>query len=292
MRKIRSVDAFTHQGFAKPNLLNKGSEDTFAVRDNTFFAVIDGATSMVAHDMDGLTPAAYLARFITRCVNEMQGPMRDDVTAADVFMAINSAFRLFLRAAFPDVAAEGKYGPSAAAAMVKLHADGTYTYAQVADCFIVEVRTDGTLLLVTPDQLVGVDNGSMASARQRLRDGVPPEEILADPKVRAILKENRLKNNVVFGVLNGEPEVQNLLCHGRRSLDGVAALVVLSDGMVIPGEGGRTDGAEAAAQRMLHTGVSAHWNALKALYDTDPTFRRFLRFKHMDDATGLVVRFA
>ncbi|MBI1363376.1 MAG: hypothetical protein GC134_05275 [Proteobacteria bacterium] len=289
MRKIRSLDAFTHQGFSKAGTPNKGSEDTFAVRDNSFFAVIDGATSMVDHNMNGLTPAAYLARFIAEQIGTLPTVTGDDVyTARQAFLRINFEFRLHLWSRWAQVAREGKYGPSAAAAMVKLHKDGTYSYAQVADCFIVEVRKDGTCVLVTPDQLVGVDNGSMAEARQRLRDGVPPEEILADPKVRAILKENRLKNNVVFGVLNGEDDVKNLLCHGRRSLDGVAALVIMSDGMVPP-TAGRESGAEMAARAMVDMGVSAYWRMLKSLYDADPDFRKYLRFKHMDDATGMVI---
>lgn len=288
MRKILSLDGFTHQGYVKPDTPNKGSEDTLAFRDNTFFAVIDGATSVVSHDMHGLTPAAYLASYVSQQVGTLPEVTLKTTTALDVFLTINSNFRTHLNTTFPAVAAEGKFGPSAAALMVKLHDDGTYSYAQVADCFLVEVHDDGTMVLVTPDQLVNIDNGSMAEAKQRLRDGVSPAEILADPKVKAILKNNRLMNNVKFGVINGEDDVKNLVCHGRRSLDGVAALVLMSDGMVMPNNG-RENGATLAAKHMLRLGVSAYYRELKKVYDADPAFTQVLRFKHMDDATGLSV---
>jgi hypothetical protein len=173
---------------------------------------------------------------------------------------------------------------------VKLHDDGTYTYAQVADCFLVEEK-GRKLVLLTPDQLDALDTTSLQDAKRRLLDGVSPEHILQDPQVRATLRANRLQNNVIFGVVNGEPDMARHLCHGRRSMAGVTALVLMSDGMCLPDVPVRASSAVVSAAAMLDQGLSPHYRYLRALYDSDPGFRLFLRFKHMDDASAILLRF-
>lgn len=281
------VEGFSRQGFTKPNQPNKGNEDRIVITERVF-AVIDGATAMVPHKLDGLTAAAYIARYIGR---ELASATADDcVTAADLLLSINASFATHLAQHYPHVAAEGKYGPSAAAVVVKLHDDGTYTYAQVADCFLLEEKARRVALL-TPDQLDALDTTSLQDAKRRLLEGVSPEHILQDPEVRALLKANRLQNNVVFGVVNGEPDMAKHLCHGRRSLDGVTALVLMSDGMCQPDVPVRASSAIVSAASMLDQGLSPHYRYLKVLYDTDPGFLLFLRFKHMDDASAILLRF-
>src|SRR5690606_21350923 len=111
------------------------------------FAVIDGATSMVPHTLNGLSAAAYLSRYAVAWLTAADNDLTDTRTARELMLALNADFATHLRENFPNVAAEGKYGPSAAAVIVRLHEDDTYTYAQVADCALVEVKGgNGTLL--------------------------------------------------------------------------------------------------------------------------------------------------
>lgn len=291
----RQVDIFSHQGFKRAGALNHGNEDMF-LHLPPVFAVIDGATAMIPDKLDGLTGAQYIARFIMRELAALSADNNDTHTARELLMAINSKFATHLQRYFPDVAAQGKYGPSAAAVLVKLHRDGTYTYAQVADCFLVECTTDGDKTLLTADQVVNLDeNGTLKRAREKVAQGLPPEDVLSDPEVKAQLKANRLKNNVIFGVVNGEKAMENMVQHGRRPIEGVRWLSLMSDGMVnslLWPKASREDKVIRSAQAMSAQGVYGHWQNLKELLDADPVFARYPRFKHMDDATGMVLHFA
>lgn len=290
--KVVSVDAFTHQGFTARDVPNHGNEDSL-VQASSIFGVIDGATAMIPDRLTGLTGAEYVSRFAAADFAHAD-LLEPDATACNVLLRTNKRFGKHLAEKFPQVAAQGKYGPSAAVVLVRFHADGTYSYAQAADCFLAEVRTDGMVEVLTPDQLVNLDeNGSLRLARQRIREGVSPAEVLKDPSVHAQLKKNREKNNVAFGVLNGEKALADHVCHGRRPLAGVKALVLMSDGMVLAtGNGGRAERVACSALRMLALGVRAYYrDCIKNVADTDPHFQRMPRFKHLDDASALVLHF-
>lgn len=291
-RKLLMAEAFTAVGRKRRDQVNAINDDAIYAGQR-LFAVIDGATSMVPHTLNGLSAAAYLSRYAVTWLTAADNDLTDTRTARELMLALNADFATHLRENFPDVAAEGKYGPSAAAVIVRLHEDGTYTYAQVADCALVEMK-DGNGTLLTPDQLTNLDDGTLAAAMQRVREGCKPEDVLQDPAVNARLRANRLFNNVRFGVINGEPEMAALVCHGRRMLAGVDKLVLISDGMQAePGKGYSGD-------RRLCEGamLAARWGALRAwerlckVYDSDPHFTRMPRFKHMDDASAVVLHFS
>ena len=287
-----STEAASFQGYKRAHQHNHGNEDVFVTYRNVM-AVIDGATSMIPNRLDGLTAAQYIARFVEAELITLARELDDDhVTAADLLRAVNARFADHLRIYHPLVAAQGKYGPSAAGVVVKIHADGTYSFAQVADCFLVELSANGLHgQLLTPDQLVNLDeNGALKNARDMIRNGGDPATVLDDPAVRRQLKANRLKNNVAFGVINGEADMEQHICAGRRPLDDVHALVLMSDGMVGPAGRGAAN-IVASAQDLLIYGVPGYYARIKSCYDADADFRLYPRFKHMDDATALLLRF-
>lgn len=288
-RKLFAAEAFTAVGRKRHDEVNAVNDDAIYAGQR-LFAVIDGATSMVPHRLNGLSAAAYLSRYAVAWLAAADNDLADTRTARELMLALNADFAAHLRKYFPDVAAEGKYGPSAAAVIVRLHEDNTYTYAQVADCALVEMKKyEGTLL--TPDQLTNLDDGTLAAAMKRVREGCKPEDVLNDPAVRERLRANRLFNNVRFGVINGEPEIEPLVCHGRRLLTGVTKLVLISDGMQAEPRKGISgdDRLLAGALLVARWGAARAWERLSKVYDSDPNFTAMPRFKHMDDASAIAI---
>ena len=131
---VMSVDAFTHQGYKAPRKLNHYNEDRMVIGTNVF-AVVDGATAVVDVDMNGLNPSAYMSKFLADYL--LNQPSDDPRTAVELLADANAAIRAHLQAEWPQVYAMGKFGPSAAVAVVKFHADGTISVASAADCSIV-----------------------------------------------------------------------------------------------------------------------------------------------------------
>lgn len=288
-RKLFAAEVFTAVGRKRHDQVNPINDDA-VYAGQRLFAVIDGATSMVPHSLNGLSAAAYLSRFVVAWLAAVDNDLGDTRTARELMLALNADFAAHLRENFPDVAAEGKYGPSAAGVIVRVHEDNTYSYAQVADCALVEVvNYEGTLL--TADQLINLDDGTLADAMRRVREGCKPEDVLQDPVVKARLRANRLFNNVRFGVINGESEMAALVCHGRRSLSDVTKLVLISDGMQAEPRKGRSgdDRLLEGAMLVSRWGAVRAWERLCKIYDADPNFTAMPRFKHMDDASAVVI---
>lgn len=299
MKKLSFVDSASERGAKRVDIPLAMNEDRMIQAYNGVYAVIDGATSMIKADMDGLTPAAYVAQFVVTWLYENTRDIAPNTTAKELLIAVNNAFRDHVSEKFPDIAAQGKYGPSAAGVIVRLHSFGSYSYAQVADCYLVERRRmdyygvdqPDMYELLTPSQLQGLDDGTLKKAHEKIAKGYPVEEILKEPTVAKKLKANRLFNNVRFGVINGERAMENHINAGTRCLSDVKSLILMSDGMEdIAADPGFCK-VETAAEQMVKYGVRTYWKQLRAVFDTDPNFTRWTRFKHMDDATGMVISF-
>ena len=91
------------------------------------------------------------------------------------------------------------------------------------------------------------------------------------------------------GLLNGDPTMRQYVQSGTLSLKGLRAVLLLTDGM--PPLGWDMN-HEATRQRMLTTVLRGGFEELISIKreaeDADPGWRR-LRYKHSDDATGLLI---
>lgn len=286
MIQPRSIDVFTHQGFKAKGELNHYNEDRF-VTSGDLFAVIDGATSVVPHDMDGLNTSAYTAEFVRTLFEAMAG--EEELTASDVLLETNSAFGEHLKEDWSEVAKEGKLGPSANLVLVKFAEDGTFTFAQVGDCILL-IKRRGEWHQLTPDMRFKMDERSYQKALAELPEGFDMTQFKDSPPMLKLNKEKRMLSNVKTGVFTGEPQMKKFIMEGEKGMDGVEAMALMCDGMAWPHDGEKQMYI-TAAQKMEEMGVKAYWQALKAEYDADPDFKSFLRLKHMDDATAVLVEF-
>lgn len=284
---IRSVDCFTHQGFVAPGTLNHYSEDRFVAATRSF-AVIDGATSLTAADMGGINPSAYTSRFLADFIMAHD---QSDMTAREMLLAANRAFAQDLAANWPDIVALGKLGPCASAALLRLHDDGTATWANVSDCVIAQCATgdDWQVLSEWSARHAELDDQLADATFAEIAKGAAPAAARKLEHIQEICRANRSLVNVEYGVFNADPEMADFLFDGRIDLQAGQSFALFSDGMIWP-EGAAQAALGDSARNIGKLGPAAYYAGLQALYDADPQFQRFRRLKHMDDATALLLR--
>lgn len=281
---VKSVDAFSHQGFKALGVLNHYNEDRLVVGTNTF-AAIDGATAVVDVDMGGLNPSAYMAKFLAEYLHSQDHD--DACTALQLLERANAAIRKHLKAKWPNVYAMGKLGPSAAVALVKFHKNGTVSVASAADCAVV-FRKNNRWQTITPTRRsLGTLGGTLKATVQKMVEaGMPLDAVRKSPEIKALLQKQRLQANVSFGTFNHEPEACQFFFGETFSAEGIDAIALFTDGMEWHGAATHADACETAANKMSKLGVANYHAALEKRLqaDTSP------RFKHMDDASGMVLR--
>jgi len=171
--------------------------------------------------------------------------------------------------------------------VVKLHNDGTISVASAADCAVV-FRKNNRWQTVTPTRRsLGTLGGKLKAAVQKMVDeGVPLDAVRKSAEIKALLREQRLQANVSFGTFNHEPEACEFFFGQRFSAEGVEAIALFTDGMEWPSAANHAEACQTAAQKMSKSGVANYHAALEKHLRADVT----PRFKHMDDASGIVLR--
>lgn len=273
-----------------PTTMNEDS----LVTAHKLFAVIDGATDHQGLKMEGKTSGAFLAEYLHRNLTHIaQEPDYAETEAAVLLAGLNRAFGEKLGLDYPELAQKGLiYGPAAAVCLVKLHDDQTYSYAIASDCALVEFGLHGGVFVAPEHEKPHhIEQNRLDLAQALMNEhNLSLEEAIKTPEYQKAYKKFRELINKEWPVVNGDPQLENLILHGRRDLEDVAALVLMSDGMFLPGSSEK-QGAEMAARQMLEHGISAYANGLKTLYDQDVPLEKFFRFKHMDDASALLIQF-
>ncbi len=108
-----------------------------------------------------------------------------------------------------------------------------------------------------------------------------------------------------IGVLDGLPELRYFVSTGTLSLDQVAWVAVMSDGLGWPANAQEVFTEDTAranalraerwafmAQEISATGLAGYLHTLREAEAADPDFERYPRMKLHDDATGVLLRFA
>jgi hypothetical protein len=287
---VTSIDAFSQQGFKAVNVPNHYNEDRVVIGTQVF-AVIDGATSFTKADMNGLNTSAYTAKYLADFF--VANDLADKRTAKDLLLEANQCFREHLEQHWPDIMALGKMGPCAAVAVIKFRPDGTISYANIADCTIVALQNNVWQLLSRHcARHIELDNQLSDAIFEEIDSGTPLSEAQQKPHVLDLRNKNRCLLNIEYGVFNGEPEMANFLSSGHVKANNITALALFSDGLFWPESTNEEAACISAAEKMYSVGVFKYYQELRNLKDNDPDFKLFRRLKHMDDATGLVMRFS
>lgn len=287
---IQSVDIFTHQGFKSVGVKNHYNEDRF-VHTAQISSVIDGATALVAFDMNGLNPSAYTAQFLADYLSQH---FDDDLTAHDVLTQASKDFHVHIRDAWPDVFVLKKLGPSASVCLIKRHDNGDVSYANVGDssCFLIDSNNQQKRLSHHYQAHIDLDNRWLNACQEEVRKGTAISDIRKIPHMSALIGGNRNLSNVTYGVFNSELVTQDFIRGGVIKKDAYKGFVLFSDGLLWPDADDEHLSMDLATQKIWNHGVYPYYqDHMKPLKDADSDFIKYARLKHMDDATGLVVKY-
>lgn len=211
----------------------KRCEDRVVVND-AVVALIDGATSVNAADSYwGLNAAELAAQCLRR---HLETKAKDYTSAKDLLISANERLQQVLqkRCASPDYNA----GPSAAAAVVKIHKDMAFDIAACGDCIVCGCRYDGKWVQFTQDLL--------PMGRKALNEFVKPNEpgLSAEQQEerRALLADAKYRRKFLYNkhvaVANGDPDfgaIDGLLqVTPTYSFLEYPTVVVMTDGAFFP----------------------------------------------------------
>ena len=280
-----------------PDRLNEDSFAVAAAADGRRVAagVFDGVTSLrpiPALAARGVTGA----RFASHLLKSRFAAPALQLAPAQALLALNAELleaSLDLGARLSDTHSL----PASTATLVVVDGgSGRIEAAHVGDSFVVAYGTDGGSSLVTRNDNEPFDR----QMRERMRSiaaarGITPREAMATPEMRRALLEmydyrNNRPDGTGCGVVNGDPAVAPYIHAFEMPLDGVDALLVGTDGLVPPDASLDSAHDRARLREVFESaGLTGVIRWKRAAEDADPDWRR-VRYKHSDDATGVVLK--
>ncbi len=285
---LQDIEAYSHQGFISFGKRNHYNEDRFFAGKNVF-AVIDGATSLVSADMNGLNPSAYTAQFLSSFFARHDG---GDFSAKALLIQAAQAFYQHLKADWPDILNLGKLGPCAAVSVAVLH-NNTLSTATISDCSVV-LSCEGEVSSASPHSQIHaeLDKEIGQLVMKEMAKGITAKQARQIPSIAQGLKANRNRLNIDFCVFNHEVEAMMPFIHSYDfTLKASTQIALFSDGFLAPGVQDSAQAQIETMQQMQVLGVRGYYTHIKKCYDADPDFQTFPRLKHMDDTTGMLLTF-
>jgi hypothetical protein len=267
--------------FEVETLLEKGSselnEDVLFEKED-MFGVFDGATSLDRRRFqDGLTGGLLAARTAAFAFQQDR---------SSLYQLAEKANRSIRDALFSEqVSMDERHRLwSTSMAVIRL-GRGRLEYCQTGDTVILFIHHDGSYRVVTPD--LDIDRETL----QLWQDsGHVPSGSIHDLLAEQI-QQVRLQMNVSYGVLNGEPEALDFLCHGHEELDNVSDVVLFTDGLCLPRENPLEDNDWSSFVSLYRKGgLQAVRDYVRGLQCTDPALKKYPRFKLHDDIAAVAIK--
>ena len=182
----------------------------------------------------------------------------------------------------------------------------TLHYAQVGDTALVLGYPDGSVEVPTRDRVTAkYETALFVAIRQVAGQGLSMLDMLNHPLIESLDRNNRIYHNFVnrpghpvpsqgIGVINGLPALEAYIKTGVISLDGVAAVILATDGFLWPDN--PLDSQEDYRVRMEQMwryvreyGAAHYLRKLRTEERADASREKYPRLKLHDDATGLVL---
>jgi Protein phosphatase 2C len=261
-------------------LVQKGSgavNEDVLLCDGNLFGVFDGATSLARDNLPpGSTGGLLAARIAANAFRTGGSDLSHSAELAN--RQINAAARVH-------GIADGERHLlwSTSAAVVRIEADHAH-YCQIGDSLILLVLDDGQYRLLTPETDHDLET-LMQWKQLPWSPGLTIGTELAEQ-----IKKVRLQMNRGYGVLNGEPTALDFITCGRVALDGVASILLFTDGLFLPKEN-----PEAASDWSRFVacyqqgGLQEICHQVRATQQDDPFCRVYPRFKLHDDIAAIAI---
>lgn len=287
--------AFTIKAATIASMPTKPNEDSFAVAADTdtfLAAVFDGTTS--------LKPIAALqdqtgAHFASHFLKDHLADAEADNTPEQILLKLNEDL-LVESIQLGGALADTHTLPASLATIVKISDNArAFEFAHAGDTFGIVYYKDGHSEVFTGDTNKKFDNQVFKLLTETARaKGISYRQARDDDAIkRALINIFTIKNNHPngegSGVVNGDPNLALYIQTGTVTLQGVSAILLATDGLLPPGWSLES---EQDRQRMIAALQEGGFRRLFGLKhqaeDEDPDWNH-VRFKHSDDATGLLI---
>lgn len=182
------------------------------------------------------------------------------------------------------------------------------TFAHAGDTALYLFMADGAVRELAGGHMSAKHDGAalkIAREQQQASGAAHLADVLGSDAVQAANNYTGIYHNYVdengdtdpergIGVINGQPQLADYLRSGEAGLDGVAGVLVCSDGAIWPAPADETPAQREArfgdmARRIRHDGLSAYYAALRGLERADAGRDQYPRFKVHDDFTALYI---
>lgn len=264
-----------------------GNEDRFAINpEDGIYGVFDGASGLTplskeAQEATGLTGGAVAASILAV---EVAKP--SDLSLSERLLSANEkvgqAFQEF-GSGSQEVA--DRFCTTAGVVRIT---EGQVEIACVADTPVILIKTDGSFEMPVANFDQDVESLQLLDSLMK-EEGLSHSEAMADPRMKEQLLKKRREQNQTYGVLNGQPETADHIRTASVSSEGVASVLILSDGLVPPAQPGEEPDWQVLVDAYERGGIQEVMDTIRGIEDEDPDCVAFPRFKKHDDAAVLAI---
>lgn len=262
------------------SLLEKGSgefNEDVLLEEGDLLGVFDGATSLDKRRFqNGLTGGLLAARTAALSFQGNRCPLDQLAKAANQNIQnaqLNESIGLDERHKLWSTS------------LAVVHLDGNrLEYCQTGDALILFIFKDGSYKMITPD--IDIDRNTLHLWKEmQVSPDALIHEVLADQ-----IHKVRLEMNISYGVLNGEPEALEFICHGYEDLTEVSDILLFTDGLQLPRENPLEEQDwQSFVELYRQGGLQVVRDHVRHLQQQDPACRKYPRFKNHDDIAALAI---
>jgi len=220
---------------SRTSLRKQACEDAFVVNEAAnLFGVFDGVTPLIPFSNEEGRNGACIA---SRTFRDFFDTMDPTLSLKDAIATANRNLREAMLKHGVDMQDKAHLWATCAA-VVRIEPDGAMSFAQLGDCMILVERKDGTFDVLTRDTVQGIhERAKRKRERDRSRGIQLPEESDFDSEEHRRIYNRTMANTPDgYSVANGTPEAEHYIDTGRVSLESVRSILLISDGMFLPGE--------------------------------------------------------
>ena len=255
------------------------------------FGVLDGATSVVPYRGPNGETGGYLAARIVKEELESIDPADwSSLHVRDAVLLANRKLREAMLQSGIDVNDKAQLW-TAEIALVK-SGENRVEYAQTGDCMIFAIYADGSVRVLTRDQLAHIDMQTMKRWSDCVRRGMTSRQEIRR-QVEPFIRANKLKMNTPEGyaAVNGQPELEQFIEYGAINRIRLKSIIIITDGL-FPHSETETErlDVERLISGMTSQGLRKYAESLIELELGDPECQRYIRFKTSDDKTAIWIR--
>lgn len=263
------------------------NEDRCVVRDG-LWAVIDGATALQPLTKNGMNTSEYTAQWLCDALNAFD--LSDDATASEIIRRLERQFGQHLRSEWLAAYELAAFGPRCTVCVVRQHGGERLSWAQMSDSYLaIEFLDGGVEIWPRPLPYDETDAPAQDAIAAHVLAGMPISEAKVQEDVQRLDNHNRVISQK--RVFDGHTVVSKEIAEGELRLGEIRKLLLATDGFVLPGTAQSFDESAATTLQSCDLeGVEATWCAIRDAYNDDRTAAKFPRFKHMDDATAVLLR--